>query len=511
MSIARAVGRNTAANLAARAANLLVWFLLTPAILARLGAERFGFWSVLLAFGGSVAALDLGLGVALSRFVAERVAHGDPAGARRMIVKALGLQLAISLTFALAATLAREPLLTLLHVPDAWRSEGGAALVVALFGFAIGVPANLFASALAGLQRMDLYALCALPLAFALALLVWLALGSERPLIGIVLAQNATYILTALALAVVLLRLLARPGTAPGAGSAPPSPGLGRLLRFGGWVQVNAALAVVQANLDKFLIASMVALAPVAAYELGLRIANVALLGPMLALSALLPALAHRAALDASDRRLAFYRRASYPYLTLVGLLVAGMAGLARPLLEAWLGAASADQVLAVRGLAIAGGLSAATGIASTLVRVGDRLALETEYGVLSVVLHVGLAWIGLRAYGWAGAVYGLVGSSLIAALIFVFRVERWLGARPLAEIAQAAYAPVLAAALAAGTGAVVAGAFSNFAPGRGRALLALVTGGAALLVAFAVVLLVASPRRWRELTRLLTLAREPS
>jgi hypothetical protein len=69
----------------------------------------------------------------------------------------------------------------------------------------------------------------------------------------------------------------------------------------------------------------------------------------------------------------------------------------------------------------------------------------------------------------------------------------------------------VLASGLAAAAGAVVAGAFGDFAPGRGRALLALVTGGAALLVAFAAVLLVASPRRWRELTRLLTLAREPS
>jgi O-antigen/teichoic acid export membrane protein len=123
VSIGRAVGRNTLASLAARAASLLVWFALTPMLLARLGTDRFGFWSLLLALGGSVATIDLGLGVALNRFVAEGEGRGDLDGVRRTFVRAVVLQVALALGFAVAGALLRAPILDALHVPAAWRPE----------------------------------------------------------------------------------------------------------------------------------------------------------------------------------------------------------------------------------------------------------------------------------------------------------------------------------------------------------------------------------------------------
>jgi O-antigen/teichoic acid export membrane protein len=279
------------------------------------------------------------------------------------------------------------------------------------------------------------------------------------------------------------------------------------MVRFGLWVQVNSALAFVQANLDKFIIASFVALAPVAAYELGSRITSVALLGPTIALSALLPAVAHRTAAGGAGADLAFYRRASYPYFVAVGLIVGGLLGLAHPLLELWLGAVQPAQVFMLRGLAVAIGLSAATGIASTLVRAGDRLDLETQYAVASVALHVALSLLGIRLWGWPGAIYGLVASSLAGTLFFLFRVEAWLGGPPLREAWVAGRAPLLAASAGAALAAWVVAAAVPGNPGRGHGFVSLLVGSAALAAAFGTMLVLSSPRRWRELLWPLALA----
>ena len=509
MSIVRSVGRNTVASLAARMAVLAVWFALTPSLLATLGPDRFGFWSLLLALGGSVASLDLGLAVALSRFVAEAEGRGDASAARRTIVSAVRLQLLLALGFALVGALLRGPLVRLFHVPPEWAGEAERALVVTLVGFALGVPGTLFASALQGLQRMDLFAAANLPLAIGLAFAIHAALETRTPLLAVVASQALYNVCLTLVVGVVLARELARVRrpAAEAAQAADPA-GLPRLLRFGLWVQVNAALAFVSANLDKFLIGSLVALAPVAAYEVGARVSGVAFLLPLLLLSALLPAVARRNAATPGAHGLVFYRRASYPYLVLVGFLVAALLGLARPLLELWLGSAQPAQVFMLRGLALAGGLSAATGIASTLVRAGDRLALETQYAIAGFLAHVVFSIVGIRLWGWPGAIYGLVASSLLGALFFVFRVESWLGARPLAEAWSIARAPLLAAAGSAAAAAWIGSLALFGAPGRGHGLVALAASAAALMITFALLLVLLSPRRWRELLRPFALAR---
>ena len=70
------VAANSLANMAGRAASLLFWLILTPYILHALGPERFGFWSLLFTFTSYMLIMDLGVGGALSRFVADLKARG---------------------------------------------------------------------------------------------------------------------------------------------------------------------------------------------------------------------------------------------------------------------------------------------------------------------------------------------------------------------------------------------------------------------------------------------------
>src|SRR5882672_3488569 len=69
--LGRLIARNTAFNLLGRLVYLVGWTLVTPYMLHRLGAERFGLWSLLTVISGLYLTFDLGLSSALTKFVAE--------------------------------------------------------------------------------------------------------------------------------------------------------------------------------------------------------------------------------------------------------------------------------------------------------------------------------------------------------------------------------------------------------------------------------------------------------
>ncbi|MEP7027105.1 MAG: oligosaccharide flippase family protein [Candidatus Eisenbacteria bacterium] len=496
MSVTRRVGRNLALLIVGRFSVLLVWLAMTPAILHRLGAEQFGFWSLLLVILGTIGTVDLGLGIAISRYVSESAARRDLPAVGPLVARAIGLQLLFVLIVAGAGYLLRSSLLDLFRVPDAWRPEAARALAWALFGFIAIVPFNAFGAALQGLQRMDLYAAGMAPGALALLAATLVALQSSTPLVAVVQAQVFQFAVSSLLLGLGLGLAIARWDPGLGGPVSPAGPiAFGRLLRFGGWVQTNAAVALTNLHVDKILLGALVALPSVAAYELGMRVSGVAMLVPQLGLSALLPVMVHREALAEPGARLRTYRAALAPYLALVGLITCGLVSLAGPLLEAWLGHSEPAEVFALRGLALAGGITTATGVVSTMVRAAERPEIETEAGVVGLLLHVGLSWVGWAVWGWQGVIAGLVASAVCAATYFVIRVESWLEAsRVGAETLRALVAPAIAA-LAAGAGGW---AISNWTrtgpPGRLRGLVALGWGAATLLVAYAIVVLLLAP-----------------
>ena len=61
-----------------RLTTLGAWFFLTPAVLAALGPEKFGFWSILLILGGTLPILYLSaLGI---RYLGKDISMEEPEG-----------------------------------------------------------------------------------------------------------------------------------------------------------------------------------------------------------------------------------------------------------------------------------------------------------------------------------------------------------------------------------------------------------------------------------------------
>jgi O-antigen/teichoic acid export membrane protein len=486
---------------------LFVWFLVTPAVLASLGPDRFGFWSILLVLSGTLATLDLGLGVAIMRFVGEIAERGAAGVVYRLVGRALGLQILFAGALAAAGLLLREPILDAFHVPAVWADEARAALTLALVSFVLTVATNLLVAALQGLQRMDLAAYALAGSALFLGCTVPIAARQPSPLFALVVAQVGFGVMQFVLLSAGLFRAVrgldASPPEAASAGGAAPrmrDVSLRRVIRAGTWLQASSVLVLLQQNVDKILLGTLVALAPVAAYEIAFRVSSVGLLFPVYFLGALLPVIARQQVVVGDSARLSFYRASLAPYLSLSLATGGVLFALAPFVLEAWLAVPPEGSVFMLRCLIVAGMANLATGIASTVVRATDRMDIEVIYLISLVVLHLLLSFAGFRLVGWPGILYGLVLAGVVTALGFVTRVEAWLGVRPLSETVPAIVPGLFATVVAGLAAAGMTLLFEGLPQGRARGGLATAAGGLAYAIAFAGVLAVAFPVTFRSL-----------
>ena len=130
-SLGQQIARNTMFMLVGRLVYVAGWTLIAPFMLAKLGADRFGLWSLLSVVSGLYVTFDLGISSALTKFVAEFRAAGDHAALRAVFTRGAALYFALSVAFAAALALFREPLLDFFRVAPALRAEAGGALVAA--------------------------------------------------------------------------------------------------------------------------------------------------------------------------------------------------------------------------------------------------------------------------------------------------------------------------------------------------------------------------------------------
>jgi O-antigen/teichoic acid export membrane protein len=76
-AIARHMARSMASNLAGQVLVLAAWFALTPFIVHELGASEYGLWVLVASFVAYGDLLDLGVGTAVTKYVAEHRTRGE--------------------------------------------------------------------------------------------------------------------------------------------------------------------------------------------------------------------------------------------------------------------------------------------------------------------------------------------------------------------------------------------------------------------------------------------------
>jgi O-antigen/teichoic acid export membrane protein len=275
-------------NALGRGIPLLLALALTPVLVHMMGIERWGLFTLALALVGIFGVFDLGLGMALTRAVSERIGEGRGAEAPALVGATLWSLLGVSILMAALAWWFMPVLIgRVLRVPPALEAEALAAFrVLAAAAPLVVINAALW-GVLAAWQRFRAANLVNMPVSVFYYLGPVIALLAFDSLVAVMVALVLVRLVSGLAFAVLAWR------NVPGLGLRRPGFRLLRpLLRQGGWMSLSGALTQVLLYADRFLVGALIGLAAVAFYATPLDLVMRLWILPVAVAQALLPAIA---------------------------------------------------------------------------------------------------------------------------------------------------------------------------------------------------------------------------
>ncbi|MET2827813.1 lipopolysaccharide biosynthesis protein [Mesorhizobium shangrilense] len=152
------LARNTLFALGQSLAVAICLFLSYRLVVAHVGLERFGVWSLLLAGSAMVRIGDVSGGGALARFVAEASRTSDPSRPRDVVHTVILTSLAFNAAIALVLWLGAPSVLPLIVTPS-HLAEAHALVPYVVASMVVGALAVAVSSGIDGTQRADQRAL----------------------------------------------------------------------------------------------------------------------------------------------------------------------------------------------------------------------------------------------------------------------------------------------------------------------------------------------------------------
>ncbi len=416
------LARNTLLNSAGQVVPLAIGAASIPFVLHALGAARFGLLSIGWVVLSSMGALDLGMGTAATKHVAEALALGSRRRARELAWASVLPQLALACAGGLGLWLASGWVCgSVLGVSGRLRLEA----VLMLRVLSLGVPAVLvggaFRGVLAAMQRFDLINAVAVPsrcAALALpALGAWMGWGLGGIAALLVTARYGGsagyYALAALALP----ELRRRPTFS--------RVDVKALLAFGGWVAAAAVLSPGLLYLDRFIIGRIAGLAALALYAAPFEVlARVTALSGALA-ATLLPALSALAAGDNGFELARLYSTAVKFLMLIVAWLLPPALALLSWALPLWIGGHFGAAALPPSRLLLLGfGAAALAPAPGALLLALGRPDVLAKLFAVEIPMNAALVW-------WFTSHFGVLGGAASFALRAVFETGTLLWIAP--------------------------------------------------------------------------------
>ncbi len=422
------LARNTIWNIVGQGAPLLAALVAIPVTLRGLGTERFGALSLAWLLIGYLSLFDLGLGRALTKLAAERLAgrrdEEIPALAWTALLLMLGLGVAGALLITLPSTwlVARA-----LRIPPALRDETRQALYV----LGASVPFVISTAGLRGLleakQRFGLVNAVRIPMGVFTFIGPILVLPFSRSLVAVVgLLAFGRLVGWAVHLA-LCLRVF--PALRHGLALHPPL--MAPLLRLGGWMTVTNVVGPFMVYLDRFLIGGLMSLAAVAYYATPYEMVTKLLVVPSAVAQVLFPAFAASLVVDRPRAGLLFDRGVKTVFLSLFPptlLLVA----LAPELLRLWLGTEfSRESARVLQWLAVGVFINGLAQIPFALVQGAGRPEFTARLHLVELPFYLVAVWCLIRARGVEGAAIAWTARAAVDAAVLLLMAARTVPAPP--------------------------------------------------------------------------------
>ena len=330
----RVLARNSIWNFAGLAAPMVVALVTIPMVIHGLGKDRYGLLGIIWMAIGYFGLFDMGLGRALTKFVAEYLGRGRNEEVPNIIWTALWLMLGLSVIGMVAGIVVARPLIChVLNVPPALQGEGVTSFVIA----SVCIPVVIVTAAVMGIleayQKFAVITLVRIPLGIMTYLGPLISLLFTRSLVGATSVLAVTRVVAMIAYFACVLRVIPELRHPVKAARGY----VGKLFSFGGWITVSNIIGPLMTYMDRFFVGSILTMTAVTYYTTPYNVLSNLQMVPQAIMGVLFPALT--AALSGERQRLApLYGRTSHTMFLLMLPLTGFFFLFAPELLQLWLG-----------------------------------------------------------------------------------------------------------------------------------------------------------------------------
>jgi O-antigen/teichoic acid export membrane protein len=445
------------------------WFLgltvfSTPFVLHRLGVEAYGILSIITVVAGYLAFLDLGLNVAVIRFIAAHDAKGERDEINRITATALAVFSVMAMLAGGAMLVSADGLARLLSVPEPMQHDAALALRLGGISFGLNLVMGVFSAVPRALQRFDVVnalnvVIGTLQIGVTVVLLMF-GWGLLAVMVWSCVLSAASLIVYAITAKKILPTTSLRPRF--------EAEKFRELYRFSGFVMISNFTGVAAGHSEKLLLGGLAPIAQVTFYTVPFNIVSrVQMLIPSNLFAVLFPAFSAMSVTDKRETIQEAYLRAFKFILLAVAPVTILLVFFGSDLLRVWIDgemARNGGPPLAV--LAVAVFINAPAWVSVTMGQSLGRPALVAAAQVVHLLVLIASGLILVPHYGALGAALAWLAGNLVGIPVLVLLINRRvleLGvARMLREaVARPLIVTALASALAVALKPLVAGPVS--------------------------------------------------
>jgi len=419
LTSARLLARNTLWNLVGGGAPMLVAIVCMPILMKGLGKDRFGILALAWVIIGYAGFFDLGVGRALTQFVAKKLGAGEDHEIPALVWTSLFLMLLLGIVGAAVVVLISPWLVhRALHIPAALQRE----TLDSFYLLALSLPIVITTAGLRGFleahQRFGLINVLRIPLnvfVFVGPVLVLPFSHSLFPVVAVLVGGRVVGWVAHLVLCLRVMPALRRQ-------IAWHRASVGPLLSFGGWMTVSNVVSPVMVYMDRVLIGMIVSVRAVAYYTAPSEITSRLSVIPGAMVGVLFPAFAYSFVQGPTHVATMLSRGVKYVFLSIFPLVLVIVA-LAPEGLNLWLGAAFATNAGSVlRWLAVGTFINCLAFVPFAMVQSLGRPDITAKLHLLELPLYLCALWSLVRFHGIEGAALASTGRvTLDAVLLFAF------------------------------------------------------------------------------------------
>jgi O-antigen/teichoic acid export membrane protein len=411
----RLLARNTVWNLVGQVLPMVVGIVTIPVIIRGMGEDRFGVLSLAWVVLGYFSFFDLGIGRALTKLVADKLAANEDSSIPPLAGTAMLLMLGLG-SFGAVVTLLISPVLVhhLLKIPQGLQNE-------TLHGFYLlagSIPVVTVTAGLRGileaLQRFRIVNLIRIPMSvfsFAAPLAILPFSRSVAAVIGILMVGRliacAAHLFACLRFAPQLWHFSVDFGLA------------GPLLKVGGWMTLSNVCGPALLYVDRFVISTVLSISAVTYYTAPFDMISRVTVIPLAFGGVLFPAFAVCMVQEPKRAGLLLERGIKYVFMIVFpATLIA--ATFAPEILQLWLGAGFAQHSASVlRWLALGMLMNSLTVIPLASLQGIGRSDIAGKVLLLDLLVYVVVLFAVTKHFGIGGTAIAWAGRATTENLVF--------------------------------------------------------------------------------------------